>query len=72
MAAAGWNICVTTKRLGGGEPSDLFYLVYEADQQLALAKVLVNIDEEAVVVAEIEKSVFDAEGMKPGEVKQYV
>ena len=72
MAAAGWNICVTTKRLGGGEPFDLFYLVYEADQQLALAKVLVNIDEEAVVVAEIEKSVFDAEGMKPGEVKQYV
>ena len=70
MAAAGWNICITTKRLGG-EPSDLFYLVYEADQQRALAKVPVNIDEEAVAVAEIEKSVFDAQGMKPGEVKQF-
>jgi hypothetical protein len=72
MVAAGWNICITTRRLGGGEPSDFFYLVYEADQQRALAKVPVNIDEEAVAVAEIEKSVFDAEGMKPGEVKQYV
>ncbi|MDH3886405.1 MAG: hypothetical protein OET63_19445 [Desulfobacterales bacterium] len=72
MAAAGWNICVTTKRLGGGEPCDVFYLVYEADQQRALAKVPANIDEEAVAVAEIEKRVFDAEGMKPGEVKQYV
>ena len=50
----------------------MFYLVYEADQQRALAKVPVNIDEEAVVVAEIEKSVFDAEGMKPGDIKQYV
>ena len=72
MVAAGWNICVTTKRPGGGEPRDVFYLVYEADQQRALAKVPANIDEEAVAVAEIEKSVFDAEGMKPGEVKQLV